>query len=117
MEERMSIKIFWGFLRPNFVKTLFLLFLLAMTLSVVSGRQATSKVSWQENRGIPFRFVTLTGYAGPCEQNGFCREMNIQNFYPYMLVIDVIGWYLVSCALISGYETLKKQHSARKYSS
>jgi hypothetical protein len=68
-------------------------------------------VTWHANRGIPFPFITIFEYVqgGRCLINKICIATNIQDFYPYALFIDVLIWYLVSCAIILGYEALKKR--------
>ena len=92
----------WLFFRPDFIKTILLLLLMTMATLAVTDRKATSKVSWQENRGAPYSFVTVSGYEGPCSENAFCRDVNIASFNLWALIVDIAGWYLVSCAIILG---------------
>jgi hypothetical protein len=107
------MKKLWLFFRPDFIKSTLLLLLMILVTLAVTERNATSKVSWQEKRGAPFYFVTISGYEGPCSENAFCRDVNIQSFNLWALMVDVAGWYLISCAIVFGYEILKKQHRQR----
>jgi hypothetical protein len=109
MQEKPRMKTFWLFLRPNFVRIMLLVFLIATTSLINVGYEPTSKVSWREYRGTPFHFVTMSGYEGPCSGNDFCRDVDVQSLNPWALIVDAVGWYLVSCAIVLGYETVKKQ--------
>jgi len=98
----------WFFIRPSFKKTLLLLLIIAVSAIIVTEHTATSKVSWQEERGIPLSFMNIVGYEGPCSENGFCRDMNIQSFNFGALIIDIAGWYLISCTIAYVYQIVKK---------
>jgi hypothetical protein len=102
------MKTLWLFLSPNFVQIVLLLILAISTSLIVTGYEPTSKVSWLENRGIPFHFVTITGYEGPCPGKDLCRYINILSFDPWVLITDLTIWYLVSCTIIPVYEAVKK---------
>jgi hypothetical protein len=82
--------------------------MVASTMIIID-HNATSKVSWQEERGIPFRFVNISGYEGPCSEKDFCREVKIQDFYLWALIFDIVGWYLVSCTISLAYHSIKKK--------
>jgi hypothetical protein len=107
------MKILWSFLRPNIVRIVLLAFLAISTSLIIVGYEATSKVSWQGNRGMPFHFVTISGYNGPCPGNDLCRDADIQSFNPWALIIDVAIWYLVACTMVLVYEAVKKQGERR----
>lgn len=65
-----------NFLRPNFIKLLVLFILILNSMLVPVHREATSKVSWDQIRGIPYPFLVLTEYRGPCSpENTFCVEI------------------------------------------
>jgi hypothetical protein len=99
------------FLRPNCVKIALLVVFTLISLAVTTGGEATSKVTWHANRGFPFPVITISDYVpgGRCSQNTICLAVNIQDFYPYALLLDILGWYLVSCAMVFVYQTMKKQ--------
>jgi len=104
----------WFFLRPNCIK-LFLLVVLALaSLAVTTRFEATSKVTWYADRGFPFPFLTISESVDRkwCEHNTICIDENIQDFYPNALVLDILGWYLISCIVTTGYETVKSQRKA-----
>jgi len=99
-----------SFLRFDYSKLLVLVALVLMTMLVVVSREATSKVSWEQMRGIPFPFLVITEYRGPCQPlNTFCIDLFFQRIYPIELLKDILIWYVVSCAMVLGYEVLKKQ--------
>ena len=91
------------FLRPNLVKLIVMMIAMLLTLLVITERDATSKVTWNEHRGAPLPFLTLAKYEGPCPPLGFCTEVHIQTLHPFELLLDALGWYIVSCLLFSGY--------------
>jgi hypothetical protein len=106
----MLIKI-WFFLRPNLVKLVILTIIISLTLLVVTEREATSKVTWSERRGIPLPYLTLLEYRGPCPPLNFCTKVSIQNIYPFELLFNIFGWYIVSCILFLAYEKRFKYFS------
>ena len=93
----------WFFLRPNLVKLIILMIVILSSLSVVTEREATSKVTWSEKRGVPWPFLTLTEYQGPCPPVNFCTKVYIQTFHPFELLLDILGWYVISCILFFLY--------------
>ena len=101
----MSMKV-WFFLRPNLVKLVILMIAMSLTLLIVTEREATSKVTWNENRGAPFPFLTLTKYQGPCPPLDFCTEVHIHAFHPFALLLNILGWYIISCVLSLGYRRM-----------
>ena len=109
------MKIFWLFLRPNLIKiTLGVILTLASSIAITK-LVWTSKVNWHAVRGFPFTFITIYEYVrgGYCAHNTICLATNIQNFYPYALILDFVLWYLVSCAIVLGYEAVKKGGARR----
>jgi hypothetical protein len=102
------------FLRPNLLKLLFLTILLAVTCFVPIGHKATSKISWQENRGIPLAIVTLSGYEGPCSNSNLCREVSIQNIWPIAFILDIFVWYMVTCLVFHFIGVKKALNSGKK---
>jgi hypothetical protein len=88
-----------SFLRPNFLKLAILILALSLTLLIVTEREATSKVSWQEKRGAPLSFLTLVEYRGPCPPSSFCAKVRIRDLHFSALLIDILGWYIISCAV------------------
>jgi hypothetical protein len=108
------MKILLLFLRPNCVKITLVMILTLLSSIVTTGFEATSKVTWYANRGFPFPVVTISDYVtgGRCSHNTICLAANIRNFYPYALLLDILGWYLVSCAIVYAHQALKKQRRA-----
>ena len=89
-------------LLPNLTKILLLIFLVSITSLVGREYQKTSKLSRQENRGIPLSFVTISVYEGPCQENDYCKEINVKSVYPHALIINIIICYIVSCLTVFG---------------
>ncbi len=98
----------WSFIRPNFIKIMLLIMLVAITSFMITRHEATSKVSWLENRGAPVGYVSLAGYEGPCPPDPFCKKITITNTYIYAILIDTALWYLVSCVIFLVYQVLKR---------
>jgi len=106
------MKTFWQILRPNYINISLLVVLMLISSFVSTGFQWTSKVNWHADRGFPFSFMTINEFirGGYCPHNTICLATNIQQFYLYAFLLDVLVWYIVSCAIVFGYEILKKQH-------
>ena len=103
------------FLRPSFSKILVLVILISMTILVIVHSEATSKVSWDQMRGIPFPFLMLTEYRGSClPSNAFCVKVYFERIFPIELIKNILVWYVVSCVLILIYETVPRQHRVNK---
>jgi hypothetical protein len=88
----------WLFVRPSLFKFASMAILLALSLLVVTQYAATSKVTWEETRGVPLEFITLARYRGPCGPEGaFCHRYDVLALHPFPLALDVLSLYLVSC--------------------
>lgn len=101
----------WFFLCPNLVKLIILTIIISLTLLVVTEREATSKVTWSESRGVPLPFLTLVEYRGPCLPLNFCTKISVQNIFPLELLLNLLGWYIISCILFLAYEKIFKYFS------
>jgi hypothetical protein len=106
-----SMKTFWSFLRPSFVKTTLWVILILASLFVTSGFEPTSKLTWHANRGFPLPFITIFEYVfrGLCMPDTICIATNIRDFYPDAMLLDLLGWYLVSCTMVFAYRIAKKR--------
>jgi hypothetical protein len=105
------MKTLWNFLQPRRLKIAFFVVFTLFALTVTTSFEATSKVTWQAYRGIPFPFIILFENV-PMEQcpiNTMCVATNIQQFFLYALLLDMLVWYLLSCAIGFGYDALKNQ--------
>ena len=88
----------WSLVRPNLLQLGIWAVLLALLLSVATQRVATTKVTWEETRGIPLAFVTFWEYRGPCgPEEGFCRRSGIEALHLFPLALDILILYLISC--------------------
>ena len=97
------------FLKPNFYKVLVLAILILITLLVIVHRVPTSKVSWDQMRGMPFPFLVLTEYRGPCTPlNTFCVKYYFQEIYIIELLKNILIWYVASCILVVVYEIIRR---------
>jgi hypothetical protein len=111
LREKPTMKTLWNILQPSRLKTVFFVIFTLLASTVTTGFEATSKVTWHVNRGIPFPFIILYENV-PMERcliNTICVETNIQHFYLYALLFDVLVWYLLSCAIVFGHEVLQNQ--------
>jgi hypothetical protein len=97
------------FLRPNLIRLLITLALVILMMLVVVDYHWTSKVSWEENRGIPLSVLTLNGYYGPCPPLGACKECSIESFRPLALLFDSIISYAVGCMIMAGIDYLRRR--------
>ena len=95
----------WRFLRPTFLKILFLTTVASLAMLVAIERVATSKVTWDVNYGLPFSFITLAEYRGPCLPANICTEMHLQSFHLVAFLIDFVIWYIVACLIDWGRRT------------
>jgi hypothetical protein len=116
------MKKLYSFIRPDCTKFIILVVLIILSLTITTDFYPTSKVSWTAKKGFPLPFLVIYEYVQGkrCLINSICFSSNIQEFYPYLIVIDILVWYLVSCCLITGYEILqyrlKVKHKTHKHS-
>lgn len=105
------MKTLWNLLHPSRLKSAFFVIFTLLALTVTTGFEPTSKMTWKANRGIPFPFITLFENVPMelCPINTICVATNIQQFYLNAFLIDMMVWYLLSCALVFGYEVLQNQ--------
>jgi hypothetical protein len=97
----------WLFFQPNSIKISLALAILLATLLIVSRHEPTSKVSWEQYRGAPLPFLSLTEYRGPCGlDTGLCINLHFQAIHPGAMLVNLLGWYTVSCILVLGYEKI-----------
>jgi hypothetical protein len=94
------------FLRSNLQKIVVLLVFLSVSLLIVTEQKATSKVTWEEVRGAPLAFLTITEFRGPCgpSEGGICSMYFVDEINYFALLMNVIGLYLIVCILGFGYE-------------
>lgn len=105
-----------NFLKPNFIKLLVAFILVFTTVFVIVHREATSKVSWEQLRGIPYPFLVLTENRGPClPDNIFCVEVYFQKIYPIEMLVNTFIWYFVSCVIIGIFERVKNRYEVRGF--
>jgi hypothetical protein len=106
------MKTFLNFLQPSRLKAASFVISILLASTVTTGFEATSKVTWHANRGIPVPFIILFENVPfeRCPINTICVATNIQQFYLYALLFDMLVWYLLSCAIVFGYEVLQDQH-------
>jgi hypothetical protein len=108
------MKVFY-FLRPDKTKITISIILTLLSLIIVTGLEWTTKMTWYANRGFPFSFIKVYDYVkgGHCPSYNICLATNIQEFYPYTLLIDILVWYLFSCTIVFGYEAIRKEGRPR----
>lgn len=106
-----------SFMRPSWTKIILSIVLTLLSSIIVTGLNWTTKMTWFANRGFPLPFVKLFDYVkgGPCPPYNICLATNVRNFYLHALLIDFFTWYLVSCAIVLGYETVKRLHRQHEH--
>lgn len=88
----------WSLLHPSFAKLVTLIILIALSVFALTERTATSKLTWQENRGVPLAFLSLTEHRGPCGPDfNFCTSRHFDALYPLQLVADGLVLYYATC--------------------
>jgi hypothetical protein len=104
------MKEIWLFMRPSRMKVILVLLLTISSLIVTTGFEATSKLSWHANRGFPYPFMTISDYFPGrwCPFKAICIASNIRDFYPDRMILNILVWYVVSCAITSVYQRVKK---------
>lgn len=105
------MKTIWNFLHPSYRKAALFIILTVLAFTITTGFEPTSKVTWKANRGIPFPFITLFENVPMkrCPINTICIATNIQQFYLFASLVDMLVWYLLSCALVFGYEVMQNK--------
>ena len=80
------------------------LFILVGLLSLINsyGNNYTTKITWEEYRGLPFSFVKLSGCFGPCYPGRIGLKYVVQSLDIYMLILDALIWYLIACLMAHG---------------
>ena len=83
---------------PNVAMLIILIILSALALSEYN---ATSKISWQESRGLPFSFLTLTEIRGICNAGiVFWKCRSFENLNPLVLIMDILIVYSAICVSV-----------------
>jgi hypothetical protein len=68
--------------------------LLALSILVLADSSATSKITWEELRGAPLPFLSVTELRGPCMAGAiFWKCRSIENLEYAFLAIDALGFY------------------------
>ena len=90
----------WQLLKPNWFKVLSTIIPFALSLFVVTGAVATSKVSWYEDRGVPLTCLRIAK-MWPCGPEPDLDEVciHLEAVYPLSLFVDALSFYLVSCTV------------------
>jgi hypothetical protein len=93
-----SVRNLWFLLRPSFPKLVILIILIALSVFALTERVPTSKVTWQENRGVPLAFLSLTEHRlGP--GLNFCMRRYLDAFEPFLLISNGLIFYYVTCVV------------------
>jgi hypothetical protein len=66
-------------------------------------------------RGIPYPFLVLAEYRGPCPpQKTLCVEVYFQKIHYIELLKNVFIWYVISGILISIYNEVHERYRVKK---
>ena len=83
---------------PTLLNMAMLIILIVLSVLALSEYRATSKISWEESRGLPFSFLTFTEIRGICNAGiAFWKCRSFENLSLVALIIDVLIVYAVIC--------------------
>ncbi len=82
----------WGrtLFRPSLYQLIILLVLVSLSTVLPNNERATSKISWEVNRGLPFTVVTIEECRGPCKPIGFIYPGTIRSFSLSGLLMNIL---------------------------
>ena len=79
-------------------KSTALIVLIALSVLALSEYQATTKITWEESRGIPLAFLTVTETRGPCLAGAaFWKCRFVEDFHPLQLIANAMVIYYAVC--------------------
>lgn len=101
----------FDFLRPNKIRIALSIILTTLSSIIVTDFKWTTKMTWYAYRGFPLSFLKIYDYVKGerCQPYNFCMATNIQDFYTYSFLVDLVVWYLVSCVITLGFLTMKRK--------
>jgi hypothetical protein len=94
------------FLKPGWGKVAITCVALLLTLLVITNIKETSGMSYEEKHGAPLHFLLVEEYRGP-------RGKSVQGFLPVGFTLDLAGWYLASCIIVSACHILQRQREKK----
>jgi len=73
-------------------------FLVILMLTLLPVRsEPTSKVTWEDRRGLPLAFIQINRYTGPCApEEEACRRISVAYIDPLALALDCLALGVVS---------------------
>ena len=95
---------------------------LALALFIVTGLlssikpnslNATTKITWDEYRGLPYTFIKLEGCSGPCYPDKIARNYSIHDFDLRMLLLDTLIWYVIACFIAYGLSIIIRNEKVK----
>jgi len=86
---------------PTLLNMAMLIILLVLSVFALPEYRATSKISWEESRGLPFAFLTFTEIRGICDAGvAFWKCRSFENLSLRALIIDSLIVYAVICVSV-----------------
>jgi len=105
---------------PTLLKVAALIFLIVLSILARFEYEATSKISWQESRGLPFAFLTFTEIRGLCNAGiAFWKCRSFESINLLVLITDILIIYFMVCASVQtlfGLSTSNSKQWSLKYS-
>jgi hypothetical protein len=91
------------------------LFILVGLLSSIRsyGIYYTTKITWEEYRGLPFSFVKLSGCFGPCYPDSIGLKFVVQALDTYALIQDALIWFLIARLIAWGIAIVMEKEKTR----
>jgi hypothetical protein len=98
--------------RPTLLHLLILAIFIALSVLALSEYRATSKISWEESRGLPFSFLTLI--RGVCNAGiAVWKCRSFESINPLVLITDILIVYFAVCASVQAFFGLSTFSSRR----
>jgi hypothetical protein len=79
-------------------KSTVLIVLIALSILALSEYRATTMITWEESRGVPLAFLTVTETRGPCLAGAaFWKCRFVENFHLLQLIANTMIIYYAVC--------------------
>lgn len=99
LNNRISLSQVYQFLYPSSYKIICSIILLVISSLFITQRIATSKISWQLERGFPFTTIISTRSEGPCQSTANCETESINEIKIFSFAANLIFWYTATCLI------------------
>lgn len=74
----------------SLLKFVIIVLLISLSTYLPNQQTATTKITWEVNRGIPFTVLTLDECRGPCTPSVFSYSGVIKSFFVLGLLLNIL---------------------------